>query len=109
MGLELYCQGCDTTGAHEVDGGEAACLSCGTVREVDAEALAGVVAVERCPHCRVTHPVDGECVTDPTPCLRKTGLWPCGICSSCLAAQATDLARRATEFEHGSPSDLYTP
>lgn len=27
----------------------------------------------------------------------------------CLAAQAADLARRATEFEHGSPSDLYTP
>lgn len=106
MGLELYCQSCDVTGPHDVDAGEAVCESCGTIREVDPDALAGVVEVERCPRCRLMLPVNHQCSPGPTPCLRKTGLWPCGTCDACLAAQAADLARRA-EFEHGVPSDLY--
>ena len=108
MTLPLYCPDCDTTGEHDVDGQEVVCRSCWTVRVVEGDLLAGVVDVERCPSCRVTHPVGGECVTDMTPCLRKTGLWPCGACANCLAAQVADLARRA-EFEHGSPSDFDTP
>jgi hypothetical protein len=106
MGLELYCQGCDTTGDHDVDGQEAVCLSCGTVREVEPDVLAGVVEVERCLRCRLMLPVDHQCSPDPTPCLRKTGLWPCGTCEACLAAQAADLAARE-QAVMGSPSDLY--
>lgn len=110
MEQPLYCPEpeCATTGPHDVEGQEATCLACGTVREVDPDALAAVVDVERCPHCRLMLPVNHQCSPDPTPCLRKTGLWPCGACEACLAAQAADLARRA-EFEHGSPSDIHTP
>jgi hypothetical protein len=108
MGLELYCQGCDTTGGHDVDGQEAVCLSCGTVREIDPEALAGVVDMEWCTRCRVMLPVSHECSPDGTPCLRKTGLWPCGTCEACLAAQAADLAARE-QAAMGSPPDYDTP
>ncbi|KAB8186949.1 hypothetical protein FH608_046525 [Nonomuraea phyllanthi] len=109
MEHSLYCPDCDTTGPHMVEGREATCRSCWTIRTVYDDVLAAVMDVERCPHCRVTHPVGGECVTDLTPCLRKTGLWPCGTCDVCLAAQERDLARRADLIEYGSPSDLDTP
>ncbi|MER6942540.1 hypothetical protein ABT294_00830 [Nonomuraea sp. NPDC000554] len=99
----LYCPDCDTTGLHTIEGSEATCQACGSVREVEPDALAGVVAVERCAYCRMTHPVDSECCTDTTPCLRKTGLWPCGTCEACIAAQRADLVK------HGSPEDLHIP
>lgn len=104
--LPLYCPDCDTTTGHTVAGAEAACTGCGSVREVDADQIAGVVDMQRCPRCRWTHPVDQTC--DPTPCLRQTGLWPCGRCEACYAAQEADLARRA-EFEHDPPSDIDHP
>ena len=109
MTRSLYCPDCDTTGPHDLEGLEAACRSCWCVRVVDADVLAAVVDVERCPSCRVTHEVGGECVTDSTPCARKTGLFPCGTCALCLAAQEADLARRADLIEHGTSDDLYTP
>lgn len=100
MGLELYCQGCDTTGGHDVDGGEAVCLSCGTVREVDPDALVGVVDMEPCGWCRETLPVNHVCRPDPTPCQSRTQLGPCGICDICKAATLADP-------RYGSPSDIY--
>lgn len=109
MKLELRCEECGTSSTHLLDGEDAACLSCGAVRTVEAELLNAVIDVEYCNSCRARLPVGHECGSDPTECLRKTGLWPCGTCDACLAAQAKDLAHRADLIEHGSPNDLYTP
>ncbi|MEU6709916.1 hypothetical protein ABZ897_00440 [Nonomuraea sp. NPDC046802] len=108
----LYCPDCDTTGEHDIDGREVVCRSCWTVREVEGDLLAGVVDMAYCPRCRATLPAGHECSPDPTPCLRKTGLWPCGICDACLAAQKADLDARVRAFlndPYGSPSDLDAP
>lgn len=114
MGLELYCQGCDTTGEHDVDGQEAVCLSCGTVREVEPELLAGVVDVEFCGWCRRTLPVGHKC---PAPaCESRTHLTRCGRCKPCLDLQGQSLAARAQseaadreQAVIGGPSDLDHP
>ncbi|MEV6035970.1 hypothetical protein AB0L65_32775 [Nonomuraea sp. NPDC052116] len=100
MRLELYCQGCDVTGPHEVDGKDAVCLACGTIREVDSELLAGVLEMAFCDTCRETRPVGHSCYPDATSCLSRTQLQRCGVCEPCVALQSTDP-------RYGSPSDLY--
>lgn len=89
MQVDLYCHGCDTTGLHQVEGREAACLSCGTVREAEPDVLA-VLDVEFCGWCQATLPVGHECRPDPTPCQSRTQLGPCGICDACKAANFAD-------------------
>ncbi|MGW4406570.1 hypothetical protein ACWEJ6_21250 [Nonomuraea sp. NPDC004702] len=106
MKANLPCPTCGPVVQHEIDGDDAACLSCGVVHSVELDLLEGVVEVAFCPTCRQTMPVGHEC--DPTPCLRRTGLYPCGTCEACLSAQGADLARGA-EYEHGSPSDIDHP
>ncbi|MFI7114022.1 hypothetical protein ACIBK9_47430 [Nonomuraea sp. NPDC050227] len=105
----LYCLGCGTDAPHQSLGGsEAACTSCGTVREAEADQVA-VEDMAFCDTCRETRPAGHVCYPDAPPCESRTHLLSrCGMCPTDLALQAKDLARRA-EYEHGSPSDLYTP
>jgi hypothetical protein len=112
MTLTFYCHGCDANVPHEPIGGEAACTSCGTVREVEAGQSAGVDDMAFCATCRETLPAGHTCYPDAPPCESRTHLLSrCGMCPADLALQGrslADTARRAA-FEHGSPSDLYTP
>jgi hypothetical protein len=107
--VEMYCPDSDADTLHDVNGPEAACRSCGSVREIDADQIAGVVEVEDCPRCRQRLPVGHACDMAPKPCLRKTGLWPCGACTNCLASQESDPrygSRGQSDGIDGSPGDL---
>lgn len=105
------CSACGVErGPHRYDGDELACLSCGTPRDVEPELVASVLDMRFCDWCRATLPADHVCRPDEPSCESSAHLHPdrCGICPTDLALQKRDLSRRA-EYEHGSPSDLYTP
>jgi hypothetical protein len=110
----LYCHGCDANLAHEPIGvSEAACTECGTVREVEADQVAGVEDMAYCVTCRETLPVGHVCYPDAPPCESRTHLLGrCGMCPTDLALQGNALAAQAArraEFEHGPPSDIDHP
>lgn len=108
----LYCHGCDADVPHDpISAVEAACTECGTVREVEDGQVAGVEDMAFCVTCRETLAVGHVCITDAPVCESRTRLDRCGMCQPCLSLQRTALAAqsRRAEFEHGSPSDLYTP
>lgn len=113
MLIDLPCPECHGVREHDFEGVEAACHSCGEVRLVEPDLIAAaVIDMEPCDRCRATLPVGHDCDRDDTPCLSRTSLGPCGICSVCLDAQVHALAGRDVEFArdpYGSPSDLDIP
>lgn len=113
---DQWCFDCKAMHPHERAEGGVVCTGCATHTEAPAELLdlafaepVPVQGMERCPWCRTSMPVGHVCPAGAVGCTkRQPDETPCGACDRCYEVQGVDLARRA-EFEHGSPSDLYTP
>ncbi|MFI7642432.1 hypothetical protein [Nonomuraea sp. NPDC049400] len=115
MGIpDQYCQGCQALHPHEAGENTVTCTGCGLVTEVSPDLIQLVTSppvegVAFCAWCKETKAADHVCPAGAVGCTeRAPEETPCGGCGACIAAMTADLARRA-EFEHGSPSDLYTP
>lgn len=116
--VHVWCQTCTATTPHLLATATLTCPHCRTARTVDepvavvAAAIsdpAPVVEMRFCVWCKEHLPAGHVCSAGAVGCIKRAAdETPCGYCDPCKAVQARDLARRA-EYEHGSPSDLYTP
>ncbi|MET9339218.1 hypothetical protein [Nonomuraea sp. NPDC003804] len=89
----LFCGSCRSVRLHHFDGDTAACIRCGGVTDTNPDLIVPVIDLRYCHWCHKTLPVGHECKPDETPCQRKTGLWPCGMCEVCTAAQMRTVAQ----------------
>ncbi|MFB4280798.1 hypothetical protein ACBJ59_36300 [Nonomuraea sp. MTCD27] len=107
----LYCHGCDADLPHEpISSSEAACTSCGTIRDVEETQVAVVEGMAFCTTCRETLAVGHVCVPDAPACESQTRLvGRCGICQPCRLLQKAYMAAQTERDDttlYGSPSDL---